>query len=69
MGDMRVLKMLEEAGADFDHISRNGESVLTFALTNLNIDLTKIEPVMEYLLAKTNIGEKNTFCIFLCSLF
>ena len=61
MGDMKVLKMLDKAGADFNRIAINGKSVLTFALTNMNLDLEKIEPVMEYLLTKTNIGENKSF--------
>ena len=57
MGDMTVLKMLETAGADFNHIARNGRSVLTFSLINKDIDLAQIETAVEYLLTKINIGE------------
>lgn len=67
---MTILKMLEEAGADFNHVARNGKSVLTFALINMDIDLAKIEKVMEYLLTKINIGENiallYTFILCMC---
>ena len=58
MSDLAVLKMLERAGADFNHISQIGQSVLTFPLMNMNSDIEKMESVMEYLLTKTNIGEE-----------
>ena len=58
---MAVLNMLERAGADFNHISPKGQSVLNFPLMNMNSDMEKMESVMEYLLTKTNIGEEIAF--------
>ena len=61
MSDLAVLKMLERAGADFNHITPSGQSVLTFPLMNMNSDIEKMESVMEYLLTKTNIGKEIVF--------
>ena len=65
MSDLAVLKMLERAGADFNHTSPDGRSVFTFPLLNMNSDFDKMESVMEYLLAKTNIGEEVAFDILI----
>ena len=57
MSDLACIKTLEKAGADLNHLSPGNWSVLTFALREFRGDLAYIEPVVEYLLERTNIGE------------
>ena len=57
--DLKVIQMLEKAGADLNHINRNGYSVLSDSLNfwrGPKSNVTHIEPVVEYLLSKTQIG-------------
>ena len=51
--------MLEKAGADLNHINKRGVSVLIAPFLNSKKNLTSIEEVMEYLLTKTSIGERE----------
>ena len=53
---MKVFLMLEEAGANINSVSEKGESVLTYAING--VVPTDIDPIIEYLLKKTSIGEK-----------
>ena len=60
--DIKVIQMLEEAGADFNYVTESGDSVLTYALWEYaltpNNNLDHIEAVADYLLERTNIGEE-----------
>ena len=62
MNDMSCIKMMEKAGADFNRITSAGFSVLTYSLrcgagsSAGTCDLAHMEPVIEYLLERTDIG-------------
>ena len=62
MNDMTIIKMMEKAGADFNRLNSAGWSVLTYSLrcgwatSAGTCDLAHIEPVIEYLLERTDIG-------------
>ena len=57
--------MLEEAGADFNHVTESGDSVLSYALWRYSLTpnngLDHMETVVDYLLERTNIGEHIFF--------
>ena len=60
--NLKVIRMLEKAGADLNHTTTSGHSVLTSSLIirrGYKSDLSHIEAVVEYLLSKTNIGITN----------
>ena len=62
--DLKVIKILEKAGADLNRIAPTGHSVLSLAVNNRR-NLPQMEPLVEYLLRNTNIGEKvTTFTMF-----
>ena len=61
--DINLIQMLGEAGADLNYVTPGNISVLsetlniTFIYRNY---LTYIEPVMDYFLSRTNIGNSVT---------
>ena len=74
MSDLKVIKVLEKAGADLNHITKHGATVLSlpFFLDRFypkTDDLPRIEPVMDYLLTKTNISENMSFFSILYIIF
>ena len=58
--DMNLIQMLDKAGADLNYVTPANISVLSKALdvtiSNRNRFLKYIEPVMDYFLSRTNIG-------------
>ena len=54
--------MLEEAGANLNSVTEKGYSVLSYAIKSYdfspNNNQSGIDPVVEYLLTKTSIGEE-----------
>ena len=66
--DLKVIKILEKAGADLNRIEYSGYSVLSIAIASRG-SLAQTEPLVEYLLRNTNIGKKGTtlsmFCLLL----
>ena len=62
--DINLIQMLGEVGADLNHVTPGNISVLSETLNitfiNRNLYLTYIEPVMDYFLSRTNIGNSVT---------
>ena len=59
MGDLDCLKMLGEAGADLTATSDDGYTALSAAFLNQNLTVAEIKPVIDYLLANADFGEKS----------
>ena len=66
LSDLKLIKVLEEAGADLNRMPKYGSSVLSLPFFRNRFypktdALPWIEPVIDYLLAKTNISENMYF--------
>ena len=62
--DLKVMKMLQKAGADLNYIdyhgnSPNGNTVLHVMLRKRYSNITKLNTIVEYILTEYNIGKVN----------